>query len=341
MNAKHETDRYQLMQQWLAGLFPEESLDLAPASSDASFRRYFRLRLADGSSRIVMDAPPSHEDCGPFVQVAHLFAEAGAHVPSILAQDQPNGFLLLSDLGSTTYLAALGPTPSPERATSLYLDASDTLIRIQSASRAGVLPEYDRQLLLRELELFPVWYVARHRGYTLGNDEATLLYDVFERILAVNLAEPQVFVHRDYHSRNLMLSDPNPGVLDFQDAVFGPISYDLVSLFKDAYVHWDEAASLDWLIRYWERARVAGLPVRADFADFYRDYEFMGVQRHIKVLGIFARLCHRDGKDNYLQDMPLVMDYLRGACERYRELSPLLRLLDSIEGRTSHTGYTF
>ena len=221
------------------------------------------------------------------------------------------------------------------------ITAIDALIRIQLASRPGALPDYDRERLLRELELFPVWYVTRHRGRTLGDAEAADLYAVFDRIIEVNLAEPRVFVHRDYHSRNLMLSTPNPGVLDFQDAVFGPISYDLVSLFKDAYIRWDEQVTLDWLVRYWERARTAGLPVRADFGDFFRDYEWMGVQRHLKVLGIFARLFHRDGKDGYLNDMPLVADYLRRACQRYREFGPLVKLLDTLEARENKTGYSF
>ena len=211
----------------------------------------------------------------------------------------------------------------------------------------GVLPEYDRALLLRELQLFPEWYIARHKGVTLTDAETAMLDTAFERILAVNLAEPQVFVHRDYHSRNLMLLDPadglgaNPGIIDFQDAVFGPISYDLVSLFKDAYIRWDEDFILDMLIRYWETAKKLGLPVRAEFADFHRDFEWMGVQRHIKVLGIFARLCHRDGKDGYLADMPLVMDYLRRACKRWRDLGPLLKLLDRLEPEETQVGYTF
>ena len=344
--------RLEQLRTWLTATLPGQPFELAPASADASFRRYFRLTFAAGSpSRIVMDAPPEKEDVRPWLHVAELFRAAGAHVPEVLAQDLDQGFLLLSDLGSTTYLNALqtpaGQEPDLHRAAHLYADALGALAAIQCASRPGVLPEYDRALLLRELQLFPEWYIARHKGVTLTDAETAMLDTAFERILAVNLAEPQVFVHRDYHSRNLMLLDPadglgaNPGIIDFQDAVYGPISYDLVSLFKDAYIHWDEDFILDMLIRYWETARKLGLPVRAEFADFHRDFEWMGVQRHIKVLGIFARLCHRDGKDGYLADMPLVMDYLRRACKRWRDLGPLLKLLDRLEPEETQVGYTF
>jgi aminoglycoside/choline kinase family phosphotransferase len=344
--------RLEQLRTWLTATLPGHAFDLAPASADASFRRYFRATFADGKpSRIVMDAPPEKEDVRPWLHVAELFRAAGAHVPEVLAQDLAQGFLLLSDLGSTTYLSALQPpageAPDLHRAAHLYADALGSLAAIQCASRPGVLPEYDRALLLRELQLFPEWYIARHKGVTLTDAETARLNTVFERILAVNLAEPQVFVHRDYHSRNLMLLEPsaglgaNPGIIDFQDAVYGPISYDLVSLFKDAYIHWDEDFILDLLIRYWETAKKLGLPVRAEFADFHRDFEWMGVQRHIKVLGIFARLSHRDGKDGYLADMPLVMDYLRRACKRYRDLGPLLKLLDRLEPEETQVGYTF
>ena len=344
--------RLEQLRTWLTATLPGQPFELAPASADASFRRYFRASFADGSpSRIVMDAPPEKEDVRPWLHVAELFRAAGAHVPEVLAQDLSQGFLLLSDLGSTTYLAALQPAdgqaPDMQRAHGLYADALGSLAAIQCASRPGVLPEYDRALLLRELQLFPEWYIARHKGVALSDAETATLNAAFDRILAVNLAEPQVFVHRDYHSRNLMLLEPasglgaNPGIIDFQDAVYGPISYDLVSLFKDAYIRWDEEFILDLLIRYWETAKKLGLPVRAEFADFHRDFEWMGVQRHIKVLGIFARLYHRDGKDGYLADMPLVMDYLRRACKRWRDLGPLLKLLDRLEPEDVQVGYTF
>ena len=239
---------------------------------------------------------------------------------------------------------AIAPTcrrSTPPRRPPLYADANEALIKIQLASRDGVLPEYDRALLLRELRLFPDWYVAKHLGITLTPAQDEILATAFELILANNLAQPRVYVHRDYHSRNLMVSEPNPGILDFQDAVYGPITYDLVSLYRDAYIGWDEQRQLDWVIRYWEQARKARLPVDADFGTFYRDFELMGAQRQIKVLGIFARLFHRDGKSGYLKDMPLVMAYLRKACERYNDLNPLLRLLDELEARPSRAGYTF
>lgn len=324
------------MQGWLQQQFPEGGWSIEPASADASFRRYFRVTVND-ASHIVMDAPPQHEDCGPFLHVAQIFSAAGVHVPKIIAQDQQQGFLLLSDLGHTTYLDAI----NDDNADGLYMDAIDALINIQLASRPGVLPAYDDALLRRELQLFPEWYAGKHVQIELSSSQRDVLERTFSLIVLNNLAQPQVYVHRDYHSRNLMLSAPNPGVLDFQDAVYGPITYDLASLFKDAYIRWDEERVLDWCIRYWERARKAGLPVSMDFHDFYRDFEWMGVQRHIKVLGIFARLCHRDSKDGYLKDMPLVMTYLRKACERYSGLGPLLRLLDELENRQAATGYSF
>jgi aminoglycoside/choline kinase family phosphotransferase len=314
------------------------SFSFTPASADASFRRYFRVTLA-GETRIVMDAPPAHEDCKPYLAVARLFGDAGVHVPQVHAEDLALGFLLLSDLGNTTYLAAL--EAHPEGAAALYREANAALLKIQTASRPGVLPEYDRALLARELQLFPDWYIAKHLGITLDDKQQEALTTIFERVLANNLAQPQVFVHRDFHSRNLMVSEPNPGILDFQDAVYGPHTYDLVSLYRDAYVSWEEEQELDWVIRYWEAARKAGLAVPADFYDFWRDYEWMGVQRQIKVLGIFARLCHRDGKDGYLADMPRVMAYLRRTAARYIDLKPLLNLLDELENRQEQTGYTF
>ena len=311
---------------------------LRPASADASFRRYFRVDCADGSTAIVMDAPPPQEDVRPFIQVAELFGASKVAVPVVLAQDVEKGFLLLSDLGATTYLHRLGP----DSANALYLDAIDALVQIQIHSRPQVLPDYDRALLHRELMLFPDWYVNRHLGLTLTVPQQAALDGVFDALLANNLAQPQVFVHRDYHSRNLMvLPLHNPGILDFQDAVYGPITYDLVSLLRDAYIEWDEEVVLDWAIRYWERAKRAGLPVNPDIDAFYRDFEFMGLQRHLKILGIFARLYHRDGKDAYLKDMPLVMQYARKTAGRYKVLSPLIILLDALEDKAPSVGYTF
>lgn len=329
-------ERLELLRGWVAGQFPGQGFELAPASVDASFRRYFRASFAD-RSLIAMDAPPKLEDCRPFIRVAQLFAEAGVNVPRVLAHNLEQGFLLLTDLDRTTYLEVLASDPD-----ALYIDAIDALIRIQSISRAGVLPDYDEALLLREMRLFRDWYVPKHLQKTLSSAQAAALDGSFAAIARNNLAQPKVFVHRDYHSRNLMMTAPNPGILDFQDAVYGPITYDLVSLLKDAYIAWDEEQVLDWSVRYWEKARRAGLPVAADFAVFYRDFEWMGVQRHLKVLGIFARLYHRDGKSGYLKDMPLVASYLRKACQRYSDLAPLVRLIDELEDRgAARIGYTF
>jgi aminoglycoside/choline kinase family phosphotransferase len=337
---KTHMERYSAIEAWLGRLHPGTAFSLAPASSDASFRRYFRVTFDKGTTRIVMDAPPQREDCRPWLHVQQLFHAAGTSVPEVIAHDLEQGFLLLSDLGSTTYLDRLG-TVDAKTADALYRDALTALIAIQGSSKQGQLPQYDRHLLKRELDLFPEWYVTRHLGVTIDEGLQRQLDTVFGQILAVNLAEPQVYVHRDYHSRNLMvLASGNPGIIDFQDAVYGPISYDLASLLKDAYIEWEEEQTLDWLIRYWEMARKAGLPVCADFAEFHRDYEWMGVQRHLKVLGIFARLYHRDGKEGYLKDMPLVAKYLRGAATRYSELTPLRRLLDQLEDKVTVLGQT-
>ena len=316
---------------------------LRPASDDASFRRYFRIDLQaplDGAESVVaMDAPPPMEDVRPFVHAADVLGATGMQVPRVLARDVERGFLLLEDFGSTTYMQVLDAATAP----ALYTDASAALVRLQAGSREGVFPEYDRALLARELALYPDWYVARHKGVTLSDDERNQLARAFDALLDNNVAQPRVFVHRDYHSRNLMLlpGDRNPGVLDFQDAVHGPITYDLVSLLRDAYVEWEEEQVLDWTIRHWERARRASLPVASDFANFWRDFEWMGLQRHLKVLGIFARLNYRDGKDRYLADLPRVLGYVQRAARRYIALDPLVRVMERIEGESREAGYTF
>ena len=331
-------DREEQLRRWLAVTLGEDDFSIAPASDDASFRRYFRIRRGEAQpSLIAMDAPPDKENCRPFVHAAHLLAETGVHVPTIHAQDLEQGFLLLSDLGSTTYLDAL----DENNAGKLYEDALDALLKIQRASRPGLLPDYDTELLEKELRLFPDWYIARQLEHKLDAAQLQTLEKAFSAILGNNLGQARVFVHRDYHSRNLMVCEPCPGILDFQDAVYGPITYDLVSLLRDAYIAWDEERVIDWAIRYWERTRAAGLPVAADFADFYRDFEWMGAQRQLKVLGIFARLSFRDGKDGYLKDQPLVMGYLRRTCGRYRELAGLGRLLEELEPQEKRVGYTF
>jgi hypothetical protein len=322
---------------WLEGLFPAEKWEIEPASADASFRRYFRVSLADrGESRIVMDAPPQQENCRPFIQVADLLRRAGLNAPAVLAQDLEQGFLLLTDLGTTTYLDALQRDDAG--ADALFGDAVDALIAWQLASRPGVLPPYDAALLRRELDLFPDWYLARHLDLVLAPQQRDELERMFALILARNLAQPAVYVHRDYMPRNLMLCAPNPGILDFQDAVYGPISYDLASLLRDAFISWEEERALDWIVRYWDKARRAGLPVGTDFGDFYRDLEWMGLQRHLKVLGIFARIQHRDGKPGYVEDAPRFLGYVRAVAERYNALSPHAHFFDAIENRQVKTG---
>jgi aminoglycoside/choline kinase family phosphotransferase len=328
--------RLTLLEEWLARAQPGAAFTLSPASADASFRRYFRARFEDGRSLIVMDAPPGQEDCRPFVRVAQLLREAGLHAPLVVREDFEKGFLLLSDLGQTTYLSVLDAASAPR----LFDDATSALVTWQLASRKDVLPPYDEALLRRELMLFPDWYLARHVGLALDPAERSELEQLFAVLIARATGQPAVFVHRDYMPRNLMVADPNPGILDFQDAVYGPITYDVVSLFKDAFVSWSEEQVLDWTIRYWEKARRAGLPV-ADFAAFHEDFEWMGLQRHLKVLGIFARLAYRDSKHGYLSDTPRFVRYVRNVAERYRAMGLLVRILDRVEGRPRQAGLTF
>lgn len=319
-------DRKQQLEQWLSQVV-DGPFTLTTASADASFRRYFRVHQTS-RTMIAMDAPPPQEDCRPFVRIAEQLLAAGLNVPAIIAQNVEQGFLLLTDLGNDTYLSKL----NHGNAKSLYGDACQALIKMQLATQPSALPPYDQVLLMRELHLFTEWYVVKHLGVTLSNAQQAVVDKTFALLIDNILSQPQVTVHRDYHSRNLMVTpDHNPGVLDFQDAVIGAITYDLVSLFKDAYIQWDEEDLIDWVVRYWQAARKAGLPVNEDFGTFYKDFEWMGVQRHIKVLGIFARLYHRDGKEGYLKDMPLVMQYLQSACERYVELRPFLKLLLELE----------
>jgi aminoglycoside/choline kinase family phosphotransferase len=329
---------------WLAPLQLVEVGSRRPASSDASFRRYFRydvvaaLRDKLGATLVAMDAPPERENVPAFIHVAGLLLDAGATVPAIVARDVDNGFLLLSDLGTTTYLQRL----TVDNAPFMYSDAIDTLIRFQLHSQPGVLPEFDRAFVLREMNLFPEWFIGKHLGLTLTAAQQAQLDKVFEAITANVLSQQQVFMHRDYHSRNLMwMEQGNPGVLDFQDAVYGPVTYDLGSLLRDAYIQWDEEFVLDWVVRYWQSAKQVGLPVNPDIDAFYRDFEYMALQRHLKILGIFCRLNYRDGKSIYMGDLPTVMDYVRKTANRYTELKPLVRLLDTLEDKAPQVGYTF
>ena len=349
--------RHAAFEAWLAPLAQTHGLlpaSLRPASADASFRRYLRIDGTDGASRIVMDAPPDKENCRPFVQVQGLMAAAGLNVPQILAWDEPGGFMLLSDLGRETVIERLDPA-DPGAAHGWYTQAVDVLLDWQKASKPGVLPVYDEALLRRELALFPDWYLARHRAVTLDEQQQATLAGAFDAIVAHNLATPSVYVHRDFMMRNLMVSEPlgealkaRLGVLDFQDAVYGPITYDIASLLRDAFISWDEEFVIDITVRYWEKARKAGLLGAGsasgwgdDFGEFYRSVEWMGLQRHLKVAGIFARLTLRDGKPRYLADAPRFIAYIRATANRYRQLGPLLKMLDQIEGTEPVTGFAY
>ncbi len=338
-----------LFDTWLQQIAPRHHLQpdtLAIASADASFRRYLRIQ-SGSASRIIMDAPPEKENCHPFVHVARLMEEAGLQAPRVLEWDEAAGFMLLTDLGAATMMSALD-TEHPTAAQPLFMQALDVLLPWQLASRPDVLPVYDEALLRRELQLFPDWYLAQHRKVALSAQQQQVLQSAFDLIVQRNLAAPRVYVHRDFMPRNLMLGQaPGAplGVLDFQDAVYGPITYDIASLMRDAFISWEEDLVLDVTVRYWERARKAGLmdfeDWHADFGSFYRSVEWMGLQRHIKVAGIFARLTLRDGKEKYLADAPRFIHYIRSTARRYRELAPLLRLVDDIEGTSDVGGYAF
>ena len=346
--------RAQAFTTWLQATAPAHALDVTSlrlASADASFRRYFRIDRNPAGSCIIMDAPPDKEDCQPFVKVAGLMADAGLSAPRVLAWDAAAGFMLLSDLGAQTMMEVITPPVAVDAIAlpttaqyALYIQAIDALVRWQVSSKPGVLPPYDDALLSRELALFPDWYVAQHRNFALTTAQQGVLDDAFKHIKASNLQSlggVQVFVHRDYMARNLMVSDGELGVLDFQDAVYGPITYDIASLMRDAFLTWEEDFVLDITVRYWQQARAAGLPVGDDFGEFYRAVEWMGLQRHLKILGIFARLTLRDGKPKYLADTPRFIKYVRATAARYRQLGPLMVLLDAIEGNETRVGYTF
>ena len=323
----------QALAAWLQPLLASEGVtdyQLTPASEDASFRRYFRITTPSGT-RIVMDAPTALEDCRPFIKVAGLINAAGLNAPKILGQDLSQGFLLLTDLGRQTYLDVL----NDDNFDALFRPAADALVKWQLASKPDVLPLYDAGLLKRELSLFPDWYIAKHLQVELNKSQQETLEKMFTLIIDAALAQERVYVHSDYMPRNLMVADgdaqENPGVIDFQDAVYGPISYDIASLYRDAFISWDEEQVLDGTIRYWEKAKKAGLPVPAGFDDFYRDVEWMGLQRHLRILGIFARINYRDGKPRYLEDTPRFVHYVRKTCERYQELWPLVRLFNELK----------
>ena len=333
-----EDVRLKLLENWLdqqlPRLFAEQGWGAIPpatltsASSDASFRRYFRWHGA-GRTLIVMDAPPPQEDCRPFVKVAQLLAEARLNVPQILAADLDRGFLLLNDLGRQTYLDVI----NHDNADALFADAVQALLAFQQLPLSAPLPSYDDALLRRELQLFPEWYVRQHLGVEFSEQQQALWQHVSQRLIESALAQPKVLVHRDFMPRNLMLSEPNPGVLDFQDAVYGPVTYDITCLFKDAFLSWPEVRVRGWLEQYWQQARDAGVPVQPVLEDFLRASDLMGVQRHLKVIGIFARICHRDGKPKYLGDVPRIFSYIDAVVARRPELAELGELLASLPGK--------
>ena len=329
--------RLQHLKVWLdeqlATLFADQGWGAVPpatltaASSDASFRRYFRWEGA-GRSFVVMDAPPPQENCKPFVDIAFLLAKSGINVPKIYAEDLERGFLLLNDLGNQTYLDVI----DSENADALFSDALQALLAFQQLPMVAPLPSYDVALLRRELELFPEWYVKRELGVEFDATQQQQWQKVSELLIDSALAQPKVLVHRDYMPRNLMLSEPNPGVLDFQDAVYGPVTYDVTCLFKDAFLSWPEERVRGWLESYWQQASALDIPVQADFEDFLRASDLMGVQRHLKVIGIFARICHRDGKPRYLADVPRFFAYIEAVLARRPELADLQALLASLRG---------
>jgi N-acetylmuramate 1-kinase len=365
-----DADRYQAFSDWLQTQVSPHDLNpstLSLASADASFRRYLRIQTTSGDTRIIMDAPPDKENCQPFVHVAQLMQQAGLHVPQVLAWDELRGFMLLTDLGQQTmmqYMHTQGLVPNhawaqdnPEPFLPLYQQAVDVLLKWQLASKPGVLPAYDDALLSRELQLFPDWYWRAHKGLDCTSpkhsDKAQVLHEAFALIKSRNLASPSVYVHRDFMARNLMVQHNAQGgitlgVLDFQDAVYGPITYDIASLMRDAFLTWDEEFVMDVTIRYWEKAKKVGLITNgawgdweSDFGSFYAAVEWMGLQRHLKVAGIFARLSLRDGKPQYLADTPRFIAYIRHACNRYNALRPLLRLVEEVEGMTTPDVFQF
>lgn len=334
--AKVVDQRFLALQAWFAQQAPHVAAQLnresLPAGqwqaggSDASFRRYFRWR-SESLQLVLMDAPPPQEDCRPFVRMAQMLGQAGLNVPRILAQDVQQGFLVLSDLGEQTWLQVL----NADNADALFRQALAVLVQMQQIDVAGSgLPQYDETLLRRELELFPDWYVARELGVQLDAQQRQWWQQGCDLLVQAALAQPTVLVHRDFMPRNLMAGGGEPGVLDFQDAVVGPVSYDVISLFRDAFISWPPEQVHGWLLHYWRLAQESGLPVPGSFADFVRDCDLMGLQRHLKVIGIFARICHRDGKPAYLRDVPRFFAYIRPVLGRYPQLRSLQQLLDSL-----------
>lgn len=334
--------RETLLKNWLASIYPNRSFELSFAAADADFRRYFRATFDNGDTIICMDAPPEkmRQSVINYLKVQALFS--CLNVPTILAQNLEQGFIVLNDFGDIQYLKAMQHDTSSQTHKVLLLDAIDELIILQKASQPNILPEYNHEILLQEINLFPEWFVAKELGRELSFAQRKLWQQTIDALLPEIEKQPKVYVHRDFIVRNLMLTKGRAGILDFQDALYGPITYDLVSLLRDAFIEWDEEFVLDLTIRYWEKARAAQLPVPEQFDEFYRWFEYMGVQRHLKVAGIFARLYHRDGKDKYRPEIPRFLNYLRRTSRRYVALAPLYQLLLELVGDEQlHIGYTF
>ena len=332
-----EESRRGQLEAWLRLILNDRDFTLTDLAADAGARRYFRIKPSGEDSLVVMDAPVAHNDNQQFAFVANLLASHGLHVPKVSHANLKDGFLLLSDLGDETYLKAL----DNENADKLFDDATTALIKLQSITELDLLSPYNAELMSEELALFDNWYIQQHLNITLEENAQSSLNNVLKLITERCMSQPTVLTHRDYMPRNLMVCEENPGILDFQDARIGPISYDVISLFKDAFISWEEEQVLDWTIRYWEKASKASLPVPEDFGSFYEDVEWMGLQRHLKVLGIFSRLKHRDGKNHYILDAPRFLTYARNVAMRYNALKPLLLILDQIEGKTRQFGHTF
>ena len=332
-----EVSRRGQLEAWLRLILDDRDFTLTDLAADAGARLYFRIKPSGEDSLVVMDAPVAHNDNQQFAFVANLLASHGLHVPKVSHANLKDVFLLLSDLGDETYLKVL----NNENADKLFDDATTALIKLQSITELDLLSRYNAGLMSEELALFDNWYIQQHLNITLEENAQSSLNNVLKLITERCMSQPTVLTHRDYMPRNLMVCEENPGILDFQDARIGPISYDVISLFKDAFISWEEEQVLDWTIRYWEKARKASLPVPEDFGSFYEDVEWMGLQRHLKVLGIFSRLKHRDGKNHYILDAPRFLTYARNVAMRYNALKPLLLILDQIEGKTRQFGHTF
>jgi aminoglycoside/choline kinase family phosphotransferase len=322
--------RLQLIEDWLRSELHWPLARLASASADASFRRYFRAWDPSGNTRVVMDAPPDREDLAPYLKVTRLLAECGVHVPRVDAVDEVRGLILLEDLGSSPMLSQLQAGGDPDR---LYGDALAALADIQQRGHVGAaqLPPYDHAVLIREMRLLPEWFCARHLQLAPDAGTTALLERTMEYLAAAALAQPQVLVHRDYHSRNLMItSERSPGIIDFQDALHGPVSYDLVSLLKDCYIEWPRARVLAWVDAQRLELQRRGVVTGVGAGEFLRWFDLMGLQRHIKVLGIFARLWYRDGKRGYLADLPLTLKYVRAAAAAVPELAEFSAWLEAV-----------